>query len=191
MVQPLIKYWWLVALRGLVAVFLGAMAVVNPGDTVTVLVQLFGLFLIIDGILLAVLSILGRESPGDWWFMLLHGALEFAIGIGLFFVPGLSAQGVVYVVGLSVLAAALMDLISASWLRQEQQDFAYRLFPGLLGLLFGWALLGHSAELAAVGALPVGTFLGIVGLTGLVFGLKLRAMAPKPAPAKKAERQGE
>lgn len=175
MVQPLIRYWWLVVLRGLVALFLGAMVVVNPGETATVLVHLFGLYLVIDGILLALLAILGRESPGDSWLVLLHGLVEFAIGSGLFLVQGLGGQGLIYVVGLSLLAAALMDVIFAYWMRREHQDYSYRLYPGILGLVLGWAFLSNSAEVVAFGALPIGTFLWIVGLTGLVFGIKLRA----------------
>lgn len=175
MVQPLIQYWWLVALRGLVGLFLGAMVVVNPGDMATVLVELFGLYLVMDGILLALLAILGRESPGDSWLVLLHGLVELAIGAGLFLVQGLTVEGVISVVGLSVLAAALMDVIFAFWMRHEHQDYSYRLFPGILGLLLGWALLSNSAELGSMAAAPIGAFLGVTGLTGLVFGTKLRA----------------
>ena len=48
------RYWWLLALRGLLAVIFGVLAVIWPGITLLVLAVFFGAYALIDGIFAVV-----------------------------------------------------------------------------------------------------------------------------------------
>jgi len=50
MLRLLSKYWWLLVLRGALAVIFGIAAFALPGVTIAVLVLCFGAFSFVDGI---------------------------------------------------------------------------------------------------------------------------------------------
>jgi uncharacterized membrane protein HdeD (DUF308 family) len=62
MTAALSKYWWLLALRGLLAVIFGILAFIWPGITLFVLVLLFGAYAFIDGILSLVAAFRERDT---------------------------------------------------------------------------------------------------------------------------------
>jgi uncharacterized membrane protein HdeD (DUF308 family) len=43
------KNWWVLLLRGIVAVLFGILAITSPGITLAVLVLLFGIYAVVDG----------------------------------------------------------------------------------------------------------------------------------------------
>ncbi|RIK43843.1 MAG: hypothetical protein DCC55_04665 [Chloroflexi bacterium] len=50
MVTALARNWWLLLIRGVLAVIFGILALVWPGITLAVLVLLFGAYALVDGI---------------------------------------------------------------------------------------------------------------------------------------------
>ena len=58
----LVRNWWLLALRGLIAVLLGLYAFVWPGVALAVLVVLFGAFTLIHGLFSVWLAVGERRQ---------------------------------------------------------------------------------------------------------------------------------
>jgi uncharacterized membrane protein HdeD (DUF308 family) len=50
-------YWWLMAIRGLLAVLFGLAALVWPRLTLFVLVILFGAYALVDGVMAVIVSL--------------------------------------------------------------------------------------------------------------------------------------
>jgi uncharacterized membrane protein HdeD (DUF308 family) len=53
----LVRNWWVLALRGVVAILLGLAAFILPGITLAVLIALFGAYALIDGVLAIVAGV--------------------------------------------------------------------------------------------------------------------------------------
>ena len=67
MLHTLVRNWWALALRGLVAILFGLLTFLLPGITLVTLVLLFGAYALADGVFnvivsSALLRISGRSS---------------------------------------------------------------------------------------------------------------------------------
>ncbi len=77
--------WWLLGLRGVIAIIFGLVAIIWPGETLFVLVALFGAYILIDGIISVVVSIRERHIFHNWWVLLIEGLVGIAVGLITFF----------------------------------------------------------------------------------------------------------
>src|SRR5574339_682728 len=85
------KNWWVLLIRGILAVLFGVMALTLPGLTLVTLVLLYGVYALADG--LTALWVGGQARA--WWFVLL-GILGVAVGIYTFINPGITAVALLY-----------------------------------------------------------------------------------------------
>ena len=63
MVRTLSQNWWLLVLRGVLAILFGVLAFVWPGITVLTLIILFGVYAIVDGMVAVGTGIAPQKSP--------------------------------------------------------------------------------------------------------------------------------
>jgi len=75
MLQAIARKWWVLLLRGLGAIALGALIIWWPGVTLLTLVILWGIFALVDGIAGIMLGIRGEADGTMWWTMMLLGVL--------------------------------------------------------------------------------------------------------------------
>ena len=59
MLALLSRYWWVLVIRGVMAIALGAFAFARPQETIAALVLVFGAIALVDGIIAVVASIAG------------------------------------------------------------------------------------------------------------------------------------
>ena len=72
-VDTLIRNWWLVALRGAVALIFGVLTVFRPAVTLSVLILLFGAYAIANGVFTVVAAIAKRHGESHWVSLLVSG----------------------------------------------------------------------------------------------------------------------
>ncbi len=60
------RHWWLYLIRGIVSVFLGLLALAWPGVTLVVVVTIFGLQMMIWGVIEIVASFMMRDAKQRW-----------------------------------------------------------------------------------------------------------------------------
>ena len=96
MFEILTGKWWVVLVRGIVAVLFGIVALVYPGITRTVLVFLFGAYALVDG-LFAIATAVGGSGGNRFWF-LLEGIIGIAAGIIAYAYPEITAHALIYLI---------------------------------------------------------------------------------------------
>lgn len=166
--NALARHWWVVGLRGLVAILFGIVAIVWPGMTLAVLVLLFGAYALVDGILDIFAAIRGDASHRVW--MLVEGIVGVGAGLAAFFWPGLTALVLLYIIAFWAIITGVLEIVEAIRLRQVISNEVALIIGGVLSVLFGILLLAAPGT----GALAV---VFIIGIYAIIFGIALLALA--------------
>jgi uncharacterized membrane protein HdeD (DUF308 family) len=162
------RHWWMFALRGIAAVLFGILAFAWPGITLTVLVLLFGAYALVNGVLALISAF--RTRHDHRWGLLLEGLVGIAAGLVTFFVPGLTALALVYIIAAWALVTGVLQLIAAVRLRKVIHDEWWLILSGVASLIFGILL----AAMPAAGALAL---VWLIAAYAIVFGVLMIGLA--------------
>ena len=120
---------------GYVAILFGVLAYSWPGLTAIILVTIWGIYALIDGIFGVVAGIRGK-----WTSLVVLGLLGIAAGVVALLWPGLTAISLLWVLAVWVIVAGAMEVSAAIRLRKEVQGEWLWILSGLLmvglGLVF-------------------------------------------------------
>lgn len=167
MLHTLAKYWWALALRGLVAVLFGLLTFFLPGITLVTLVLLFGAYALVDGIfnVMAFFRVASHQ-----WALLIEGVIGIIAGIVTFAWPAITAIALLYVIAFWAIFTGIFEIVAGIHLRKAITNEWLLLLMGALSLLFGVLILFAPG----VGALAIVLW---IGAYALVFGIFLLALA--------------
>lgn len=151
------RHWWLLLLRGLLALAFGAMALAWPGPTAAALVLLLGAYLAVDGVfgLIDCMRHWGRLH--DRWLWLLEALLSLLAGTVALFMPGLTALALLLMIAAWSVVAGLLRIALAIRLRRLIEGEWWLVLGGLLSIGFGVLLF----------ALPEAGMISLVWLVGI------------------------
>lgn len=158
------RLWGGLALRGVIAILFGILALSRPGITVEALVYLFGAYVFINGIFALVASVNVAELHGRWGGMLLVGLLEMVIGVLAFTRPLATTAGLVFYIAIWAVVTGILEIAAAFRLRNVIPDEWMLAIAGLLSIAFG----------VVVFARPDAGLLSIVwglGMFAIIFGV--------------------
>src|SRR5512133_661137 len=100
MVTSLSRNWWLVVLRGVLAILFGILAFVGPALTWLTLIIMFGIYAVVDGIVAIVIGLGRAKDSPRWWAFLLEGLLGIGAGIVALLLPELAALVIIYIIAI-------------------------------------------------------------------------------------------
>jgi uncharacterized membrane protein HdeD (DUF308 family) len=104
---------WPLALRGVVAILFGIVAVLWPGITLSALAILFGAFVLVEGVV-TLTSAFGRVDSGRRVARVLLGLVSIVAGVLTMVWPGVTALVLVVLIGAWALVAGALDIYAAS-----------------------------------------------------------------------------
>ena len=116
MIQLVSKYWWVFALRGLLAVLFGLIAISWPGLTLVMLVYVFGFYVLFEGVL-SIIAAFGRRDEKNWWVVLVEGIAGVVFAILTFSWPAITAVLLLVFIAIWALATGILKIIAA--IRQD------------------------------------------------------------------------
>jgi uncharacterized membrane protein HdeD (DUF308 family) len=76
--EALARNWWLIALRGVLGVIFGVIALVMPVATILALVLLFSAYMVVDGAIAIYAAIRAARKQEGWGFLLFQGIASLA-----------------------------------------------------------------------------------------------------------------
>jgi uncharacterized membrane protein HdeD (DUF308 family) len=176
LVHALAKNWWILLLRGIAAILFGVLALAWPGLTLVTLIQVYGVFTLVDGLLSIAAAITGGAPAPRWWLAVV-GLVGIATGILMFVMPGLTALVLLYFIAGWAIATGVFQVIGAINLRKEIDNEWFLILGGIVSVAFGVGVMmapgaGALALLWVIGMYAV--FMGVMFIA-LAFRLKKHA----------------
>jgi uncharacterized membrane protein HdeD (DUF308 family) len=173
-VATLSRNWWMLTLRGVLAILFGVLTWLQPAISLTVLILTFGVYALADGVIGGWAAISGRKTEKHWWAWLLWALVSVVAGILAFTSPGLTALVLVYYIGFWAIVTGVIEIVTGIRLRKAIQGEWLLLLGGLVSVMFGIILLTRPG----VGALAVlwliATYAVVFGIILVMLGRKLR-----------------
>jgi uncharacterized membrane protein HdeD (DUF308 family) len=176
MLETLARNWWAIVLRGVFAVLFGLGAFFWPGITLAVLVLFYGAYLFADGIMAVVWALMGRRAGPFPWGVFLAGLVSIVGGLLTFFMPGLTALVLLYLIAVWAIVRGIFEIVAAFHLRRELTNEWLLALNGVLSVLFGILLIAAPGAGALAVLWMIGTFAIIVGIVMIVLGFRLKGL---------------
>lgn len=176
----LAKNWWVLTVRGALAILFGIAAVFWPGLTLLTLVYLFSAYILVNGLVSLVSGITSISHRASWVFTVLLGVLQIGVGVYLLRHPQVSFATLILLIGFTLIFVGVFEAIAAFTDKQSNTGHALMFIGALLYLIAGILVLFQPAASGVA-------FVWIIGLVALINGPILIALS---LDAKKAGETG-
>ena len=181
--------WWLIALRGILGIAFGIVALLFPIATILSLVLLFSAYMLVDGAFSIVAAIRAGRRGERWGWLLANGILSLVTGALAFLWPGITALAFVIIVAAWSVVWGSIQLVSAFRLRRRKTGKGWLIFGGVMSILFGILLTISPLIGAIVLTWWLGAFVFASSIVMLIVAFQSRSKGPKleapgtPAPS--------
>lgn len=187
MLELLGRNWWILAIRGIVAILFGVLAFVQPGLTLAVLVALLAAYLLVDGASLLISLVRGDpEARRSGWTVGVMGVVGIVAGIAAFVWPGVTALSLLYVAAFWAIFMGVFQIAAAIRLRKEIEGELWLALGGLVSIVFGVLLVVNPGAGLLSLVWLVGIWAVLFGITNLVLAWRLRTLHHDSGEAKGA-----
>ena len=173
MTGDLTRNWWVVVLRGVLAILFGLMAFLMPKITLAALVLLFGAFAFADGVF-AIIAATRGQSGKPWWALVLRGLVGIGAGIFAFVSPAITAIALLFVIAAWAMASGVFEISAAIRLRKVIKGEWLMALAGLASIGFGILLVMAPGRGALAMLWIIGTYAVLFGVLFMVLGFKMR-----------------
>lgn len=169
--------WHLPFISGIVAILFGILAIIMPGATMSVLLVLFAIFLIIQG-----LGLLwsGYKTRGTGSIALsATGVVLLAFGIWTIIATESAAELIVTIMGVWALAVGIATVFASFGLRKRTERWTLPLMGGLVMAIAGLLIIVKPWTGVAAIAITIGVGAILWGGLLAAIGWYLRAILPR------------
>jgi uncharacterized membrane protein HdeD (DUF308 family) len=173
MAAILVGNWWVLALRGALAILFALVAFFLPGVTVTALVLVFGAYAFVDGIFALIAGLRAARHHGRSAPLLIEGVLNLVIGILVFLWPIAALVTLIYMIAIWAVVTGVV-LIGAGIALIRHSGEWLLILGGIISVLFGIVLF--FAPGAGIVALSwwLGFYALLFGIALLIAAFRIR-----------------
>jgi uncharacterized membrane protein HdeD (DUF308 family) len=169
--------WWLLLVRGVLAVLFGLYALLSPGSALATLVFVFGFYAIIDGVSSVMLGIRNRKVRPHWGWQIADGVISVGAGIVALTLPGITTLALLFVLGVWAVAGGVVQIVQAISMRTQETSWGWLLAAGIAGVAFGVILFLQPAATLVTLIFVLGIFLVAFGVAVIVWAVRARSEA--------------
>jgi uncharacterized membrane protein HdeD (DUF308 family) len=183
----LAQNWWAVAIRGVLGILFGIVALALPGATMLSLVIFFSAYMLVDGVFAIVSAVRAARRHERWGLLTLEGLLNIATGIFAFLWPGLTVVAFVLLVAAWGIVSGVLMLGAAFRLNVDHGRW-WLAFGGIVSILYGVLLVVAPLIGAIVLTWWLGAYALVFGVLLLILAFRLRSMHNAGPPQTRTSR---
>lgn len=166
------KSWWVLLGFGILSILMGGLLIFWPGQTLTVVTTIVGLFMIIAGVVRFFLAIFA--SPVDHrWLLAFIGIIGVALGVVIVRNPETTIMVIVLITALFWIIGGMVDFFRGLT-DSTAPDRGLRIGFGALSALFGVILLAWPDVTVTVFAILVGIYIIVLGILEVVASFQIK-----------------
>jgi uncharacterized membrane protein HdeD (DUF308 family) len=165
----------LMLIRGVASIVIGILAVAWPGMTIAVLVGIFGVYAIIDGITNLFIGFSPARAGGRSWAHVAQGLVGIGAGILTFLWPGVTALALVLFIATWAVVTGVFEIVAAIRLRKVIKGEWLLALSGALSVAFGVLVFAFPAAGAVGIAFVLGAYAVAAGLILVMLAIRLRS----------------
>ena len=174
MAGSLSQNWWLVVLRGGLAILFGVLAFVWPSITWLTLIVMFGVYAIVDGIIAIVSGLSKTKESSRWWTFLVEGLLGIGAGIVALVWPGLTSLVLIYMIASWAIITGILEIAAAIRLRNEIANEWVLGLGGLVSIGLGVLLFFEPVAGGLAIIWTIAAYALVFGVLLVILGFRLR-----------------
>jgi len=176
----LTQNWWLIALRGVIAILFGLTAFLWPGLTLLFLVTLFGIYALMDGFMAVATGLSHTKDSPRWWAFLIEGLVGIGAGLIALVWPGVTILTLLTMIAAWAIITGMLEIAAAIRLQHTITNEWRLALGGILSVALGIGLIlqplaGSLAIIWSIGAYAV-----VFGVLWILLGLHLRSLERTP-----------
>jgi uncharacterized membrane protein HdeD (DUF308 family) len=168
------KNWWVLLVRGLIAIVFASMAFAQPGATLVALVLLYGAYALVDGMTALSVGVTARA-----WWLVLSGLAGVAVGIGTFFYPGITAVALFYLIAAWAIVRGIFEIIAAIGLRKVIGGAWALILGGTFSIIFGLLFVAYPTPGVLALVWLIAAYALAFGVAMIVLAFLLRGLPGK------------
>ena len=170
------RNWWLLLLRGLVAIVFALLTWAQPGVSLAALVLVFGIYVLADGLLGVWSAIAKRRDNRHWWVLLLWGLVGIVVGVMTFIMPGITGLVLLMYIAAWAVITGVLQIVAAIRLRKEIKGEWLLILSGLVSVAFGVLLFLQPGAGALAVAWIIAAYAFILGVLMVLLAFKVRKL---------------
>ena len=170
------RNWWLLLVRGLVAIVFALLTWAQPGVSLAALVLVFGIYVLADGLLGVWSAIAKRRDNRHWWLLLLWGVVGIVVGVMTFIMPGITGLVLLMYIAAWAVITGVLQIVAAIRLRKEIKGEWLMILSGLVSVAFGVLLFLQPGAGALAVAWIIAAYAFIFGVLMVLLAFKVRKL---------------
>jgi uncharacterized membrane protein HdeD (DUF308 family) len=172
--------WKSTLVSGILALTLGILVYLLPGDSILIAAVLFGIYLLITGIAQVVFAFSLHVSAGGRVLLFISGAASLVLAVLCFrhFGQGYAILLLAIWIGVGFIFRGVATSISAIS-DPTLPGRGWQIFLGLISLLAGIVMIGSPFESLAILTLIVGIWLVVIGVFEIVSSFGIRSASKR------------
>ena len=170
------RNWWLLLVRGLVAIVFALLTWAQPGVSLAALVLVFGIYVLADGLLGVWSAIAKRRDNRHWWLLLLWGLVGIVVGVMTFIMPGITGLVLLMYIAAWAVITGVLQIVAAIRLRKEIKGEWLLILSGLVSVALGVLLFLQPGAGALAVAWIIAAYAFIFGVLMVLLAFKVRKL---------------